>query len=201
MTEDTPRRDSSNLEFLCKISHSLKSKQFGWSGLIQYVHKGNHPEKPSIVFMPMIDMNPTDMSCIYSTLKFVSNQTKSYDVTPIITFEQPLWWKAMTIIESEHQNSNLRQMILRLGGLHIEMSFLGCMGHLMASSGLQELLETIYAKNAVAHMLTGKAAARAVKGHFLVDTALHCSILVKIYCSSSQDLSNYYDADAVTQTL
>ena len=57
------------------------------------------------------------------------------------------------------------------------MSFLGCIGHLMAGSGLQDVLELVYAKNAVTHMMSGKAVSRAVRGHFLVDSALQ-AILV-----------------------
>ena len=49
-----------------------------------------------------------------------------------------------------------------LVGFHTEMSFLGCIGHLMASSELQEMLDLIYGPNAVVHMLSGKAIARAV---------------------------------------
>ena len=58
------------------------------------------------------------------------------------------------------------------------MSFLGCIGHLMASSGLQELLEMIYASNVVVHMLTGKAIARAVRGHFIIDVAFNALIFI-----------------------
>jgi len=47
--------------------------------------------------------------------------------------------------------------VLRLGGFHTQMSFIGCIGHLMASSGLPELLEAVYASNTVTHMLNGKA--------------------------------------------
>ena len=50
------------------------------------------------------------------------------------------------------------------------MSFLGCIGHLMAASGLQELLELIYAPNIV-HMLSSKSVALAVQGHLTVDAA------------------------------
>ena len=55
------------------------------------------------------------------------------------------------------------------------MNFLGTIGHLMAShgSGLRELLELIYASNAVDHILTGKAIARAVCAHLIVDAALN----------------------------
>jgi hypothetical protein len=59
------------------------------------------------------------------------------------------------------------------------MSFLGTIGHVMGGSGLNDLLETVYSPNAVVHMLTGKAVARAVRGQFLVDTALQTILLEK----------------------
>ena len=124
------------------------------------------------------------MSCIYSTLRCVCAQAKEYNVshvTPIVTFDQPLWWKSLLIIEGESQNSDLRALVLRLGSFHTEMSFLGCIGHLMAGTGLEELLALINANNAVVHMLTGKAIACAVRGRFLVDTALNTLMVSKRY--------------------
>lgn len=53
------------------------------------------------------------------------------------------------------------------------MSFLGSIGYLMGGSGLRELLELIYAPNAVKHMLSRKAVARALRGHLIVDAALN----------------------------
>ena len=63
----------------------------------------------------------------------------------------------------------------------MEMSFLDSMGHLIAGSGLQEALETIYAEKVVCHMLSGKAVDRAICGHMLVDTALHALLVEKIF--------------------
>jgi hypothetical protein len=74
---------------------------------------------------------------------FVNEYAQRHGVTPILTFDQPLWWKALMIIESEPEESDLRGIVLRLGDFHTEMSFLGSIGHLMASSGLQEMLESI----------------------------------------------------------
>ena len=45
------------------------------------------------------------------------------------------------------------------------MSFLGCIEHIMAGTGLQSVLVQIYASNTVTHMLTGEAYSRAVLGH------------------------------------
>ena len=75
----------------------------------------------------------------------------------------------------------MKSVVLRLGGLHTEMTFPGCIRHGMAGSGIKDLFDLVYAKNAVSHMLSGKAIARAVRGHFLVDAALNvllCAILL-----------------------
>ena len=94
----------------------------------------------SIVFLPIIDIDPGNLSCIYSTFNFVSNHANQYNVTPILTFDQPLWWKAMSIVIDEKSNSGLSKIILRLGPFHTEMSFLSSIGHLMKGSGLYALI-------------------------------------------------------------
>ncbi len=170
-----------NLDVLWKTSIMFVSPRPAWSGMMQFIHQGDHPGKAAVMFMPMIDMNPSDSTCIYSTLMFVSEHARRHEVTPIITFDQPFWWKAFMIIKSEPVGSDLRKIILRLGGFHTEMGFLGCIGHLMASSGLQEMLELIYAPNAVVHMISGKAIARAVHAHFIVDAALNALILKSVF--------------------
>jgi hypothetical protein len=58
------------------------------------------------------------------------------------------------------------------------MSFLGWIGHLMNASGLREL---IYASNAVIHILSGAAIARATRAHILVTTALHTMLMEDIF--------------------
>ena len=108
-------------------------------------------------------------------------QIKRYGTTPILTFDQPLWWKAITIVENEPEGSDLKKFVLRIGVFHLQMSFLGSIGHLMAGSGLEEVLELVYAKNAVTHMLTGKAYSRAVRGHLLADSALNALLASKAY--------------------
>ena len=90
--------------------------------------------------------------------------------------------------ESEPADSDLRQVVLRLGSFHTEMSFIGSIGHLIAESGLKELLELIYAPNAVEHILTGKAIARAVRAQLLVDAVLNTLILSKALGVSIPDL-------------
>jgi len=121
----------------------------------------------------MIDMDPNDRHFIYSTLKFISSHAQRHQSYPVVTFDQPLWWRAHTMVESVPE---LQPAVIRLGGFHTQMSFLGSIGHLMEGSGLQELLEVVYAGNTVGHMLSGKAVSRAVRGHLLVDAAMNTMV-------------------------
>ena len=134
-------------------------------------------------FLPMIDLNPSDTACIYSTLSFVCDHGKRYRVTPVITFDQPLWWKTLVIIGSEPEGSDFREIVLQLGAFHTLMSFLGAIGYLMAGSGLWHLLELIYSTNTVTHMLSGKVYERAFRGHILVDAALNTLLVNKLFGS------------------
>ncbi|KAJ8886934.1 hypothetical protein PR048_013148 [Dryococelus australis] len=60
------------------------------------------------------------------------------------------------------------------------MNFLGAIGYLMAGSGLEDVLQTVYGSNTVNHLLTSKAVSRAFRGHMLVDSAFSSMILSDI---------------------
>ena len=76
--------------------------------------------------LPIIDLDPSSLSCIYSTTNFVRDQAKHLHVeTPVLTFDQALWLKATEII-----NEKSIKIVLILGGFHL-MSFLGSIGTLM----------------------------------------------------------------------
>ena len=117
----------------------------------------------------------------YSTLKFVSSQAGKYNVTPVLTFDQPLYWKVLTINRLQPTDNALKDVVLGLGEFHMDMSFLGSIGNLMAGSGLHEELHVVYASNTVNHMLSGKAVSRALRRHLLVDAALHTILLADAY--------------------
>ena len=111
----------------------------------------------------------------------VCKQARKGHFQPVLTFDQPLYWKAISIIANEPVGSDLKRVVLRLGGFHIEMSYLGSIGHLMDDSGLKQLLEVVYAANTVEHMLTGKAVCRAIRGHFLIDDTLNAMLISQIF--------------------
>ena len=167
------------------------------------VHTGDHPGQSSVLLLPKIDLDPGNMSCVHSTLRFTCEHVARYNVTPIITFDQPLLWKSLQVIEGQPDNSPLRSIVLRLGGFHSETSFIGSIGHLMSGSGLHELLETIYANNAVTLMLTGKAVQRSFRGLLLVDSALSAIIVsdefkVKALCiAPAEDITEMEDESSL----
>ncbi|VDI23197.1 Hypothetical predicted protein [Mytilus galloprovincialis] len=178
-----------NISLLC--STLWPKKRIGWSAMCNLVQDGAYPGKSTIVFLPMIDLEPGNLSCIFSTMKFVCNEAFKYRANPMLTFDQPLYWKALTIIDNEPKDSDLKSIVLRLGGFHLEMSFLGSIGNIMSGSGLAELMETVYAPNAVTHMFTGKAVARAVRGHFLIYNALTSLLLCEHFHVSSTVLKDH----------
>ena len=127
---------------------------------------GEHPGTATILFMPMMDQKSTDPVCILSTVNFVCKQTTKYNTVPILTFDQPLYWKAMEIKLSQGTNSLISNCALRLGGFH--MRFLVAVGHLMQGSGLKSIFELIYAKHSVPTILNGKAVSRATRAQLIL---------------------------------
>ena len=75
----------------------------GWNGYMSKVTAGDFPGKSVVNMLPIIDVNPGDMSCIFSTLTFIINQAKELNITtPVLTFDQPLWLKANEIKYEKH---------------------------------------------------------------------------------------------------
>jgi hypothetical protein len=140
---------------------------------MQTICKGQHGAPAVVDFLPCIDLKPTDESCIFSTLLYVERQAKYLNITdPCITFDQPLYLKAMEVSKAEKLH-----IVCRLGGFHLLMSFLGSIGSMMAGSGLAELLQVLFGSDTVSHMLSGKAYTRSIRGHFLVESALMTKLL------------------------
>ena len=83
------------------------------------------------------------------------------------SFDQPLWYKTIEIIQGKKLN-----VASRLGGFHLLMSFLGSIDILMNWSGIEQLLGDMYTTNVIQHILSGKAYAQALCGQILVQAAL-----------------------------
>ena len=147
----------------------------------------------------MIDLDPSDISCIFSTLKYLLKFVQNNSVQPIITFDQPLFWKALPIIQASSTGVELREIVLMLDQFHTFMNLLGAIGTLMSGSGLSNILQQVFAENAVVHVLSGKTISRAFRGHLIIDTCLN-SLLFSLLKSENKineeeftALSNLFD--------
>ena len=78
----------------------------------------------------------TELNCVYSALKFISETATRKGKFPVCTFDQALWWKALLVTVSP--NCDLGAIVIRLGGFHTITSFLGCIGYLMIGTGICE---------------------------------------------------------------
>ena len=89
-----------------------------------------HPGKSSVVFFPMIDLYPGDKTCIVSTLEYICKLAYKQNITPVVTFDQPLFWKASEVQQEVSDENPIQDGVLLLGGFHTFMNLLGAMGTL-----------------------------------------------------------------------
>ena len=152
-----------------------------WNGFMSASHDGLCPSKTAMHFEPMIDLPSSDYSCIYSTISFVSDLARKYAHDPLLTFDQPLYWKSMEITIHEQQKGFFNKIVILLGTFHTCMSFYGLIGYIMAGSGIQFLLELIYAEHTVRHILSGKAFARATQAHLITPGVLSAFLIGNVH--------------------
>ena len=61
----------------------------GWPGYMANVCVGKYPGKSTVNLLPITDFDPSNMSCIYSTINFAIDQTNRLNIeTPVLTFDQ-----------------------------------------------------------------------------------------------------------------
>ena len=59
------------------------------------------------------------------------------------------------MVSSVTSTNELSSVVVRLGGFHLLMFFMGAIGNIMAGSGLRELWCTIYAKDSTPKLQLG----------------------------------------------
>ena len=153
--------------------------------------------------MPMIDLKSPDPVCILSTMHFVAEQSYKYNMTPVLTFNQPLYLRSMSIKEQQNESSALKKIVLIIGGFHQMMSFLGLIGYIMQGSQLQEVFELIYAEGSVNAMLNSKDISRVTRAHTLIYTVLYGYLKEKLSECNLGEPSNYgkFTINSSLQTL
>ncbi len=114
-----------------------------------------HTLKPqtNIVYLPLIDRPPADPATIMGAMVKAKKLTEDLGQKyTILTADQQLYRVAVHVLwENQGKFTNF---YLRLGGMHLLMSYVGCIGTLMADSGIVEVLSVAF--GGVLKMLSGK---------------------------------------------
>ncbi|KAK3927182.1 Protein asteroid-like protein 1 [Frankliniella fusca] len=139
--------------------------------------------RSAVEALPFVELAATDPNAINTALCYAAADAKKrHQDGCFVTFDQPLYMKAMKIVTAD---PSLGGVVVRLGGFHLTMSFIGAIAHIMSGSGLEELWAQVYAVNSVKHMVTGKAYSRAVRAHFLTQEALGSLLLDRVAMDST----------------
>ena len=143
----------------------------GWGGFNHLVtERGSDFQVSDVAALPFIYLDPSNHSTLYTALIYAQRESSRYNRNYcIVTFDQPLFIKSVDIIAASPESSNI---IPRLGGFHLLMSFIAATGFIMAGSGLEQLWQTIYGSDGVTHMLDGHAYSRALRLHTLTAQAI-----------------------------
>ena len=152
------------------VSSSLTNvdQQPGWSGFMTASSNASDTfETSRILAVPFINRGVSNVTSIYSALTFACKQSSLHHQPCIVTFNQPLYIKARSMVASQPEGSELKSAIIRLGGFHLLISYLGTIGNIMEGSGLEDLWKVAYGQSTVGHMMTGHAYARAIRAHLL----------------------------------
>ena len=109
--------------------------------------------KTRIVYLPLIDKPPAEPSTVTTVLVKAKQITEAAGQGfTIITLDQQLYRVAVHVMWDN--KASFENKHLRLGGMHLLMSYCGCIGTLMADTGIEEILSASF--GGVLRMLSGK---------------------------------------------
>ena len=149
--------------------------------------------KTQVVYLPLIDMPPSDPDTIMTALQEAKRLTNERGQKKVVfTCDQQLY-KVAVDVKWAYPN-DFSDVILRRGGMHMLMSFVGAIGSLMAGSGLSEILSSTFA--GVSKMLTGKKFPQNVRAMRLVSEELLRNIINHGDVMSMEDLLAHLDTAA-----
>ena len=140
--------------FLKEMSNNDNCPEFNGYNTQICRDQGHVPKlKTKAMYMPLIDMTPSDPDTIMTALRQAQQITSDRGQDYIVfTADLQLYRVAVHILWAYPEQFD--NVVLRLGGMHTQMSFIWSIGSLMAESGLYELLDSTFA--GVQKMMTGK---------------------------------------------
>jgi hypothetical protein len=160
-----------------------------WSGFMTQLVRNQTSISPKaatpFVFGPLIDAPPSHPDTILSTMEYCQNYLLGQGMSTVhISLDMQLYMVALQVKWSDMDR--WKTVIVHPGGMHVVMSFLGCIGQLMKGSGLEELLKAAY--SGLTGILSGKSWPRAMRALRMV-----CAALLAHYISQDGSSCTFED--------
>ena len=127
----------------------------------------------NVGMLPILQAPADEYDTVTSVLNKFQVLTRRLGQTfTVVTADQPLYSKTKELIWED--DTNFKNVVVCMGGLHICFNFLRAIGQHMEYSGLEDVwVETgIFGQNTAVKVLEEKAYYRAVRGHLLTYEAL-----------------------------
>ena len=120
-SDNDPGLQSVNaLNYLWLIGYHIKASSCpSWSGFMQEALKCGVYDISRVVVLTFINLDPNNLSTIYSTLHFAQHLGEKYGISLCpVTFDQHLYVKAAGFVAG---STDLKKVFIRLGGFHLLM--------------------------------------------------------------------------------
>ncbi|KAJ4944771.1 hypothetical protein JOQ06_013311 [Pogonophryne albipinna] len=153
--------------------------------------QGTLPQaKTKALYFPLIDMKPSDPDTMMTAMARVQELTSETGQNfSVLTCDQQLYRVAVQVLWGHPDK--LKDMHLRLGGMHALMSFNGAIGSLMAESGLSSVLSEVF--GGVAKMLNGKKFPQNVRALRMMAEEVLRSVIMDGHFQKADDLMRALD--------
>ena len=146
----------------------------GWTVFHAIVTPNQNVKETNIGYCPMIPASSAEFDTIYTMMKVFQRMFQSLGLNwTWATYDEAIYAKAQMI---KWQNPDkFANDKLEMGGMHRAMNFMGDIGHIMESSGFEDILveANVYGSSTVQHAMKGKAYNRGVRIHKLMNEAMN----------------------------
>lgn len=129
--------------------------------------------KTEIAYLPLWDSSPTELSTVYTVMQSLQDITRHLgQLNAVVTFDQAVYRLAKEI--QWKRPEQFSDMVVRMGGFHIVLNYLGTIGKMIGDAGINELLvdANMYSEATVGAILKGKNYNRSIRAHKLLREAL-----------------------------
>ena len=102
--------------------------------------------KTKAIYLPLIDMPPAEYDTMLTSMLQMKRLSEAAGQPfTIFTFDQQLYRYAVEIQWALPEVFPTSSFVLRLGGMHMLISFIGAVGNLMAETGLSDIMSSAFA--------------------------------------------------------